>query len=132
MTQSPYGGSASQPMQSTAQPSAAQSTSHNGTKHGPAGGSTGSKSSSSGGDFGATTISGSPRQPGSSQQQSSVATEQRTTGTPGSRARVVKQPAGVAGRPVQPVLRPGGRHRPGGRATAARAGPGCSFATSAR
>jgi hypothetical protein len=82
MTQSPYGGSASQPMQSTAGPNAAQTTSSNGGRNGSGGSGAGSGSKSSTNDFGATTISGSPRQPGAAQQQqhSSVATEQRTAG----------------------------------------------------
>jgi hypothetical protein len=100
-------------MQSTAQPSAGQSTAHNGAKHAPAGGSTGSKSSSSGGDFGATTISGSPRQPGSDQQHSSVATEQRTSSsTPQSPAASSGQSLGQGGtlnRPPAPATSPTGR-----------------------
>lgn len=78
MTQSPYGGSASQPMQSTAGPNAAQTTSHNGGRHPGASQDSGSKAASN--DFGATTVSGTARQPAAGQQQSSVATEHRTSG----------------------------------------------------
>ena len=107
MTQSPYGGSASQPMQSTAGPNAAQTTSNNGGRHGSAGASSASASNASNGsntDFGATTISGSPRQPGagqqnsgqnSGQQNSSVATEQRTSSS--STASSGGQPLGQSG-----------------------------------
>ena len=81
MTQSPYGGNASQPMQSSTGPNAAQTTATNGARSGSAGAGSGSNAKSANTDFGATTISGSPRQQGASQQHSSVATEQRTSGT---------------------------------------------------
>jgi hypothetical protein len=105
MTQSPYGGTASQPTQSTAQPSGTQSNAGqtgatNGAANGAKAGSAGSNgASSSGGDFGATTISGSPRQPGAGgQQNSSVATEQRT-----SEQRTTEQ------RPAHGPVTPGGQ-----------------------
>ena len=108
MSQSPYGGTASQPVQSTAQqstaqPSAGQSGTTNGAKAGSAG-SNGSNSSSPGGDFGATTISGSPRQPGAGgQQNSSVATEQRTSEQRTSEQRSAHAPAAPGGQPSSPV-----------------------------
>ncbi len=107
MSQSPYGGTASQPMQSTAQPSAAQSSAGqsgttNGAKAGSAG-SNGSTSAPSGGDFGATTISGSPRQPGAGgQQNAAVATGQRT-----SEQRPAHTPATPGAQPGNP-----GRQQP--------------------
>ncbi len=109
MTQSPYGGTASQPTQSTPQPSATQSGGPNGAKSGSAG-TNGSSSSSSGGDFGATTISGSPRQPGADgQQNSSVATEQRTADQRTSEQRAAHAPGTPgAGQPSgQPSGQPG-------------------------
>ena len=117
MTQSPYGGSASQPMQSTAGPNAAQTTSSNGGRNGASGASAGSSSKSAPNDFGATTISGSPRQPGAAQQHSSVATEQRTSGSsqssPGGGAPVGQ--AGNFSRPPAAAARRGfgQRARPG-------------------
>lgn len=94
MTQSPYGGSASQPMQSSGGPNAAQTTSGNGGRNGASGAGTGSNSRSATNDFGATTISGSPRQTEAGQQHSSVATEQRTSGNPPTSGG---QPVGSAG-----------------------------------
>jgi hypothetical protein len=105
MSQSPYGGTASQPIQSTAQPSATQSSgAQSGTTNGAKAASTGSNGSNPstpGGDFGATTISGSPRQPGAgAQPNSSVATEQRT-----SEQRPAHAPATTPG--AQPSGQPG-------------------------
>ena len=62
MTQSPYGGTASQSMQSSAGTSTSSGTGHNGTTGGNAHDGAQVSAGSSNADFGATTISGSPRQ----------------------------------------------------------------------
>src|SRR5689334_17478679 len=92
MTQSPYGGTASQRMQSSAgtSTSSGTGTGHNGTDAGNAGNAHAAERSSNA-DFGATTISGSPRQgtaPGDGRTQTSkTAGQARPTAPPPTSGR---------------------------------------------
>ncbi len=114
MTQSPYGGTASQPMQSTAQPAGTQAgtqsdAGQSGTANGAKAPSGSNGASSSSADFGATTISGNPRQPGAGgQQNSSVATEQRVAEQRTTEQRTTEQRNPAHG-PATPGGQPSGQ-----------------------